>query len=63
MGGGGGSGPHVACEWLAEATDAVDCRLPTYSVCMENSTKQYAGHVLVDSVMLRLQLFLFVSRS
>jgi hypothetical protein len=42
MGGGGGSGPHVACEWLAEATDAVDCRLPTYSICMENSTKQYA---------------------
>jgi hypothetical protein len=31
LGGGGGSGVHTACEWLAKATDAVDCWLPTYS--------------------------------
>jgi hypothetical protein len=31
MGGGGGSGVHAACEWLAEATDDVDRWLPTYS--------------------------------
>jgi hypothetical protein len=31
MGGGGGSRAHVACEWLAKATDAADCWLSTYS--------------------------------
>jgi hypothetical protein len=31
MGGGGGSGDHVAYEWIAEANDVVDCWLPTYS--------------------------------
>jgi hypothetical protein len=30
-GGGGGSSAQEACEWLAEATDVVDCWLPTYS--------------------------------
>jgi hypothetical protein len=28
--GSGGSEAHAVCEWLAEATDAVDCWLPTY---------------------------------
>jgi hypothetical protein len=28
MGGGGGSGVHATCEWLAEAIDVVDCWLP-----------------------------------
>jgi hypothetical protein len=59
MGGGGGSRAHAACEWLTEATDVVDCWLPTYSECMENSMKQYAGPALADSAMLQLQLFLF----
>jgi hypothetical protein len=54
-GGGGGSGAHAACEWLAEANDAVGC--------MGNSTKQYAGPASVDSVVLQLQLFLFASVS
>jgi hypothetical protein len=31
MSGGGGSGAHAACEWLAEAIDVVGCWLPTYS--------------------------------
>jgi hypothetical protein len=31
--------------------------------CMENSTKQYAGPASANSVVLRLQLFLFASRS
>jgi hypothetical protein len=31
--------------------------------CMENNTKQNAGPALVDSVVLRLQLFPFVSGS
>jgi hypothetical protein len=31
--------------------------------CMENSTKQCAGPTLADSVVLWLQLFLFVSGS
>jgi hypothetical protein len=30
MSGGGGSGAHVACEWIVEATDVVGCWLPTY---------------------------------
>jgi hypothetical protein len=30
--------------------------------CTENSTKQYAGPASADSVVLRLQLFLFASR-
>jgi hypothetical protein len=31
MSGGGGSGAHIACEWLAEATNVMGCWLPTYS--------------------------------
>jgi hypothetical protein len=54
MSGGGSSETHAACEWLAETTDAVSCWLPTYSGCMGNSTKRYAGPASVDSTMLRL---------
>jgi hypothetical protein len=63
MSGGGGSGAHAACEWLAEATDVADCWLPTYSGMYGNNTKQYAGPASVDSAVLRLQLFPFISGS
>jgi hypothetical protein len=36
---------------------------PHIQGCMENSTKQYAGPASADSVVLRLQLFPFVSGS